>query len=211
MSATPKIGADCGSGRGTRSGAAIWFHGVPLGSAPTSVWPTMTCASDRWDNRRSAPGWAGQQQTAAGLTDPSAGGVAIPCRRLNVDVRAIARPIVASIRKTCVMVGGLGDSVCRIAGARSRRDPSAPGKAWRDRSQARACWSSVVNLDHGRTWGHPGPAWPNGNNPHISVSDRQLELPCLCCDPSASMIGAQTRVFLSDGRSWRHHRNSCAR
>ena len=143
----------------------------------------MTCASDRWDNRRSAPGWAGQQQTAAGLTDPSAGGVAIPCRRLNVDVRAIARPIVASIRKTCVMVGGLGDSVCRIAGARSRRDPSAPGKAWRDRSQARACWSSVVNLDHGRTWGHPGPAWPNGNNPHISVSDRQLELPCLCCDP----------------------------
>jgi hypothetical protein len=58
-----------------------------------------------------------------------------------------------------------------------------PSKAWRDRSQARACWWSIVNLDHGRTWGHPGTAWPNGNNPHISVSHRQLELLCLCCDP----------------------------
>ena len=184
--------------RRLRAGNAQWCgYLVPwrtfTRSAPASVWPTMTCASDRWDNRRSAPGWAGQQQTAAGLTDPSAGGVAIPYRRLNVDVRAIARPIVllafaaifrramASIRETCVMVGRLQ----RLPHCRRTISPRSerPSKAWRDRSQARACWSSVVNLDHGRTWGHPGTAWPNGNNPHISASHRQLELPCLCCDP----------------------------
>ena len=200
-SATPKIGrhrGKCGLRLRARNRAVVRLFGSMedlyaqrsrLGLAD------YTCASGRWDNRRSAPGWAGQQQTAAGLTDPSAGGIAIRHRRLKVDVRAIARPIVllafaaiskgngVDFAKRSVMVDRLGYSVCRIAGARPRRDPSAPAKRGSDPSQARACWSSVVDLDNGERAGHPRTASPNGNNPHISAGHRQLEHPRLCCDP----------------------------
>ena len=86
-----------------------------------------------------------------------------------------------------------------------------PSKAWRDRSQARACWSSVVNLDHGRTWGHPGTACRSATTRTSVSAIANWSFPVYAAILGASMIGAQTRVFLSDGRSWRHHRNSCAR
>ena len=188
--------ADCGSGRGT----ALWCgYLVPWSTfarnAPASVWPTMTCAWVAGIIAAARPDWAGQQQTAAGLTDPSADGIAIPHRRLKVDVRAIARPIVllafaAISRRAMASISrnqrhGRWSRQQRLPHCRCTISPRSerPSKAWRDPSRARACWSAVVDLDHGGTWGHPGAASPNGNNPHISVSHRQLELPCLCCDP----------------------------
>ena len=187
-SATPKIGRHHRQLRiAVQGGDALWCgYLVPwrtfTRSAPASVWPTITCASDRWDNRRSAPGWAGQQQSTAGLTDPSAGGVAIPHRRPKVDVRAIARPIVllafaaifrramASIRETSVMVDRLGDSAAALP-VHDLAAIRAPQQSERDPSRARACWSSVV------TWimKNVGPPW-NG------LAERQQ--PAHPCRPS---------------------------
>ena len=201
-SATPKIGRHCRKIRIAANCAVVRLL-LPCRAfarnAAASVWPTIPAPGIAGVVAASRPGWAGQQRTRG---------------RFNGVRQQVASPSgIAGWRSTSEpaswSIVSAPASPALPARPRRARTPQQSVPVIR-RGQARA-GRQVLDLENGERRDHPSAASPSGSNPHISTGHRQLEHPRLCCDLRCSMIGAQTRVFLSGSRSWRQQRSGCAR